>query len=61
MKRHHDQSNSYEGQYLTGAGLEGRKHGRMQVDMMLEKELKVQHLGMKAVRRLSLLHWAELG
>ena len=45
----------------------GRKHGSLQADMVLEKELRVLHLDMKAARRLSsvgsqeevLLHWVE--
>ena len=30
----------------------GRKHGGMQADMVLEEELRVLHLGLKAARRL---------
>jgi hypothetical protein len=46
--KRHDQGNTYKGQYLIGAGLHfrgsvyyhhGGKHGSMQADMVLEKEL----------------------
>jgi hypothetical protein len=48
--RHYDHGKSYKRKHLTGAGLQvhrfspsshGRKHGSMQVDMMLERELRV--------------------
>jgi hypothetical protein len=60
MKRHHDQDNSYKGKHSVGAGLQfqrfihyhhGRKHGSIQADIVLEKELRVLHLDPKAVRR----------
>jgi hypothetical protein len=50
VKRHHDQSNSYKEKHLIGAGIQfrglvhyhhGGKHGSMQADMMLKKELRV--------------------
>jgi hypothetical protein len=53
VKRHHEQCNSYKGKHLIGAGLQfqgsahyhhGRKHGSVQVDMVLEKMLRVLHL-----------------
>jgi hypothetical protein len=48
MKRHHDYSNSYKAsvhyQHLW-------KHDDTQVDLVLEKELRVQHLDLQAVRR----------
>ena len=56
MKKHHDHSSSYKG-HLTGAGLQfrglvhyhhGRKHGSVQADMVLEKELRVLHLDRQA-------------
>jgi hypothetical protein len=38
----------------------GRKPGRVQADRVLEKELRVLHPHLKAVRkRLTVLHWAE--
>jgi hypothetical protein len=33
--------------------LHGRKHGSIQADMVLEKELRVLHTDLKAARRLS--------
>ena len=57
MKRNHNHSNSYKGEHFAGAGLQfgglvhcrhGRKHGSLQVDMVLEKELRVLHLDPKA-------------
>ena len=50
VKRHHDPNNSYKGKHLIKAGLKfrglvhyhhGRKHGSMQADTVLEKELRV--------------------
>ena len=58
VKRHHDQGNSYKEKHLTGAGLlfrdfilchYGGKHGSIQVDMVLEKELRVLHLDLQEV------------
>ena len=55
MKRHDD--HSHIGNYLLGTGvhftglihyLHGRKHGSLQDDMMLAKELKVLHLELQA-------------
>ena len=69
MKGHHDQGNVYKSKLLVGAGLQfqrsvhyhhGRKHGSVQVDMVLEKELRVLHLDLKAASGGSLRHWAEL-
>ena len=46
VKRHHDHGNSYKGKHFIGAGLQfrglvhyhhGRKHGGMQVDIVLER------------------------
>jgi hypothetical protein len=60
VKRHHDHGNSYKGKHLIGAGLQfrgsvhyhqGRKHGSIQAGMVLEKELRVLHLDLKAARR----------
>ena len=51
MKRHNDHGNSYKGKYLSGAGLHychGGKHGGMQADMVLEKDLRVLHLDLQA-------------
>ena len=59
-KKHHDQSNSYKGKHLVGAGLQfrgsvhyyhGGKHGIMQADVVLEKELRVLHLDSKETGR----------
>jgi len=63
VTRHHDQGHSYKGQHLIGAGLQayrfrgsvyyhyGRKHGCIQEEMILEKELRVLHLDLKVTRR----------
>jgi hypothetical protein len=50
--------NSYKGKYLIGAGSQfrgsvhyhhhGRKHGNVQADMVLKKELSILHLDSKA-------------
>ena len=53
MKRHHDHSKSYKEKHLVGAGLQiqryhGGKHGSMQVDTVLERELRVLHLDRQA-------------
>lgn len=49
MKRHHDHSNCYKGEYFTGAGLQFRDldhyhydgtHGNVHADIVLEKELR---------------------
>ena len=53
MNRHHDYGNSYKGNNLIGARLQIRglvdyhhirKHGGVQTNMELEKELRVLHL-----------------
>ena len=53
MKRHYDHVNSYKRKHLIGVGLQvqrfspllhGRKHGVMQTDMVLKKDLIVLHL-----------------
>lgn len=53
MKKHHDHGNAYRGNHLIGVCLQFgdfvhhchiRKHGDMQADMVLEKELRVLHL-----------------
>ena len=52
MKRHYDCGNSYKGKHFIGAGLQfrrlvhchhERKHGAIQAEMVLEKELRVLH------------------
>ena len=62
LKRHRDQDNSYKGECLIRAGLQfrglvhyhhGRKHGSVQADMVLEKELRVLHLDPLGSRK----HW----
>ena len=59
LKRHHDHSSSYKGNYFIGAVLQlrglvhyqpGRKHGSVQADMVLEKELRALHLNPQAAR-----------
>ena len=55
-----DQGNSYKGQHLIGPAYwfrgsvhyhHDRKHGSIQADTVLEKEPRVLHLDLKAVRR----------
>jgi hypothetical protein len=52
VKRHHHHGNSYKGKHLIGAGLQfrglvhyhhGGKHGDMQGDVVLERQLRVLH------------------
>jgi hypothetical protein len=56
MNRHHDQSNSYKGQHLVGAGLQRQQfspvssrqeHGSIQAGMVQE-ELRILHSHLKA-------------
>jgi hypothetical protein len=56
VKRHHDHSNSYKGKHLIGADLQVQRfsplsswweHG-MKADMVLEKEIRVLQLDLKA-------------
>jgi hypothetical protein len=65
VKRHCSHRNSYKGRYLIGAGLQfrglvhyhhGRKHGSLQSDMVLEKELRVLHLDLQAAERERVTH-----
>jgi hypothetical protein len=60
VNRHHDQGNSYKGQHLIGAGLQVQRfsplssrweHGNFQADMVQE-ELTVLHLHLKATSRI---------
>ena len=57
VKRHHDQGNSHKDKLLAYSFRgsvyyhHGRKHGSMQADMVLEKELRVLHLDLKAARK----------
>jgi len=60
VKRHHDHCNSYKGKHLIVAGLQcrdlvhfchGGKHGGMQADMVLRKELTVLYLDQQAAGR----------
>ena len=53
MKSHHDHGNSSKGKHFIGAGLQdqrfiryphGRKHGSVQADMGLAKELRALQL-----------------
>jgi hypothetical protein len=60
VNRQHDQGNSYKGQYLIGAGLQVQRfsslssrweHSSIQADMV-QKELRVLHLHLKAASRI---------
>jgi hypothetical protein len=60
MKRPYDHSSSYKGQHLIGTGLhikglvqyhQGGKHGSVQADMVMEKELRALHLDLQATGR----------
>lgn len=53
VKRYHDHGNSYKGKHLIRAGLQfrglvhdchGGKHGSVQADIVLERELRVLHM-----------------
>lgn len=57
LKKHHDHSISYKGKYIIGTDLQflgsvhyhiSRKHGNMQADVVLEKELVVVLLDLLA-------------
>jgi hypothetical protein len=57
LKRDRDHSNSYEEKHLTGAGLQfrglvcfchGGKHGGIQPDMLLDRDLRTLHLDSEA-------------
>ena len=59
-KRYHVPSNTYKDNFLTGTGqqfialvhyCQGRKHGRVQEDIVLEKELRGLHLYLQAAGR----------
>ena len=67
VKRYHDPGNSYKTKHLIGADLHfrglvyyGGKHGSVQADMVLEKNLGVLHLDLKAARRRLAQHWSEI-
>ena len=56
MKGHHDHGNSYKGKLSLGLAYSlrgsaryhhGGKHGSMQADLVLEKELRVLHLDLQ--------------
>ena len=56
VRRHHDHVNSYKGKHLIGVAyifrawsiiIKGR-HGGQQVDIVLEKDLRVLHLDLQA-------------
>jgi hypothetical protein len=60
VKRHHDHDISYKGKYLIGAGFEfrgfvhfyhGRKHGYIQTDIVLERQLRVPYPDQQAAGR----------
>ena len=64
-RRYRDQGNSYKRKHFTGAGLQFQrfnplsswgKHGSIQTDMVLGKELRVLHLDPQAARRLGEFH-----
>jgi hypothetical protein len=56
VKRYHDHGNSYKEKHLIGDGLQfqrfsyhhGKKHGKVQADLVLEKELRVLHHDLQA-------------
>jgi hypothetical protein len=58
VNRHHDQGNSYKEQRLIGVVHyhHGRKHGDIQADMVLEKQLGVLHVDPQAAEG-ELCHW----
>ena len=70
VKGHHDQCNSYKGKHLIRLAYSfrgsvhyhhGGKHGSIQADMMLEKELRVLHIDLWAAEGNNWVsHWAEL-
>jgi hypothetical protein len=53
VKKHHEQGNSYKREHLTGAGLEFQRLSSWgtQVDMVLEKLLRVLHLDLQTAGR----------
>jgi hypothetical protein len=62
VKKYHDQGNSCKGQLVYSfRGSVHYHHGRKHGSLVLEKELRILHLFLKAARwRLSLPHWVEL-
>ena len=69
VKRYHDHGNSYKERHLIGADLQirglvhyyhGGKQGGMQVDTVLEKELRFLHLDAQSVPGDCESHEAEL-
>ena len=61
VERHHDHGNSYKKKILIGATVQRfsplSSWRDMQADMVLEKELRVLHLGLQATGS-GLRHWA---
>jgi hypothetical protein len=66
VKRRHDHTNSYKGQHFIETGLQfrgsvhyhhGGKHGSIQAGMVLEEELRVLHLDLKAAEGDYVSHW----
>jgi hypothetical protein len=65
VKRQHDQDNSYKGKQLGLAYSfrgsvhyhPGGKHGGMQLDMVLEKELRGLYLDLQAAEGDCVSHW----
>jgi hypothetical protein len=63
VKRYHDQGNFYKGKHFIMAGLQfqvqslivpyhhSQKHGSVEAGMVLDKELRVLHLDLKASKR----------
>jgi hypothetical protein len=68
LKRHHDQGKSYQGKHLIWAHSfrgsvhyhHGGKHGNVQADMVMKKELRILHLDPQAAEGDEVPHWAEL-
>ena len=66
VERLHDRDNSYKGKYLIRAGLQfrglvhyqGRKHGSVQADTVLEEELRGLHPDLRQVAESLSLAWA---
>jgi len=66
VKRHHDHGNCYKGKHLIEAGLRFRgivhyhdeKHGSLQTDMVLEKELSFTSCSTGRIKgTVCLSHW----
>lgn len=60
VKRHRDHSNTYNRKHFTGVayGSVHYRHGRVQADLALEREWRVLHLDLQAVKAIVPPHWA---